>query len=82
MASTQSITVTPAAFSSLGQGPLLVEALNAPILIAISDSQPSAGSSGLVILPGGLKEIKVQANIWASTQAPSASLVYAPSASF
>ncbi|GEM_PF-1253711 len=78
MASQTTITVTPSAYTALGTGPLLVAALNAPVLISVSDAQPSAGSAGFVLLPGEPKEIKASANVWASSVAGPASLTYGP----
>jgi hypothetical protein len=76
MASQQTVTVKPAAYTSLGTGPWLIEALNNPIRIAIADTQPAAGSAGMIIYPGQPVAINATTTVWASTTAETATLTY------
>jgi hypothetical protein len=76
MAGQQTVTVKPAAYTSLGTGPWLIEALNNPIRIAIADTPPAAGSAGIIIYPDQPVAINATTTVWASTTAETATLTY------
>lgn len=76
MASQNTITVTPVAYTSLGPGPWLIEALSNPVQIAVSDTQPAAGSPGFLVYPGHPLSINTTSAVWASTTANSATITY------
>jgi hypothetical protein len=72
-------TVTPAAYTSLGSGPMVVQAYSGgPILVVTGSAQPAAGAVGVLLKAGDVQTFETTDTVWASTPVPSAIAVAMP----
>ncbi|VFU07954.1 hypothetical protein [Methylocella tundrae] len=81
MAATTEVDVTPGAWTSLGAGPLCLQALQSQIWYAIASAPPPVGALGFV--PDSIQDVWTNTNVYVTTpDALGAKLVWAPLAPF
>lgn len=77
--STSTITVSTNSYVSLGTGPLAFSVVGNPIQYQVADTQPSAGSLGTTVIPGGPAiTINTQSQMWAMAPAGAATVITYP----